>query len=224
MPELYGMLHHLADPIDVRAHLREVFTTVPDAVRAQRLAAVPGRRPDRLAGERSGRRTRFAAVLLALVPDAATGEWHAVLMERTPYEGVHGGQISIPGGEVEPSDPSRWATAQREFEEEMGVRVNEQDVVGQLTTLYIPPSGFEVDAFVAVLAEEPEWMPDEKEVAAVLRWSLHPEPVLTSQRIAMPRGAMHVPGYACEGRWIWGATAILLTELLAVVRWGRGTT
>jgi 8-oxo-dGTP pyrophosphatase MutT (NUDIX family) len=207
------------DPQTLRIHLREVFAAAPEAVRMERLAAVPGRRPDRLEGERSGRRTRFAAVLLALVPDAATDAWHAVLMERTPHEGVHGGQISIPGGEVEPSDSSRWMTAQREFEEEMGVRVRESDVVGQLTRLYIPPSGFEVEAFVAVLDEEPVWHPDRKEVAAVLRWVLHPEPEL----MAMREGAMRVPGYPCEGRVIWGATAILLTELLAVMRWGRGT-
>ncbi len=213
------MLHSSTDPRALRAHLRHVFAAVPEAVRAERLAAVPGRRPNRLEGERSGRRTRFAAVLLVLVPDAATGVWHGVLMERTPHEGVHGGQISIPGGEVEPSDPSRWATAQREFEEEMGVRVREGDVVGQLTRLYIPPSGFEVEAFVAVLEEEPVWRPDPEEVAAVLRWPLHPEPELE----AMRAGAMRVPGYPCEGRVIWGATAILLTELLAVVRWGRGT-
>jgi 8-oxo-dGTP pyrophosphatase MutT (NUDIX family) len=209
-------------PECLRQQLSCALDEAPEAVRARRLSAVPGRRPDRLEGERNGKETRFASVLLALVPDAA-GNWSAVFMERTPHEGVHGGQISIPGGEVEPSDPTRLETARREFWEEMGVSVPESAVVGRLTPLYIPPSGFEVEAFVAVLDAEPSWQPDAREVAAILSLRLAPMPKLEAVRVEAGGGRMVVPGYPCQGRSIWGATAIFVTELLEVVQWAAGT-
>lgn len=197
----------------VRRMLRAAFAEAPEDIRLSRYAASPGRRPVRLEG---AGRVRFAAVLLVVVPDP----WSAILMERTPHPGVHGGQISIPGGEVEPTDASRLDTALREFREEMGVAVPRDSVVGQLTSLFIPPSGFEVEAFVAVLDAVPDWAPDPREVAAVLRWRLHPAPRL-ELRAAGPSG--RVPAFECEGRLVWGATAILLSEFLAVMRWGMGT-
>lgn len=197
----------------VHRMLRAAFAEAPEDIRLSRYAASPGRRPVRLEG---AGRVRFAAVLLVVVPDP----WSAILMERTPHPGVHGGQISIPGGEVEPTDASRLDTALREFREEMGVAVPRHSVVGQLTSLFIPPSGFEVEAFVAVLDAVPDWAPDPREVAAVLRWRLHPAPRLELRAVG-PSG--RVPAFECEGRLVWGATAILLTEFLAVMRWGMGT-
>ncbi len=193
--------------------------TAPDAVRQRRYAAAPGNRPQRASATRP---VRQAAVLLALVPDAA--HWSAVLMERTPYPGVHGGQISIPGGEVEPGDPDRLATALREFEEEMGVAVPRDQVLGQLTPLFIPPSGFEVDAFVVVLPQEPVWTPDPREVAAVLRLPVLPRPSLQRMPVAVGKARMHVPAYPCAGHVVWGATAILITELFEAVDWARAST
>ena len=197
----------------VRRMLRAALAEAPEDIRSSRYAASPGRRPFR--GDGAGR-VRFAAVLLVIVPDP----WSAILMERTPHHGVHGGQISIPGGEVEPTDDSRLDTALREFREEMGVAVPRDGVVGQLTSLYIPPSRFEVEAFVAVLDAVPDWEPDPREVAAVLRWRLHPAPQLEQRAVG---SAGQVPAFECEGRAVWGATAILLAEFLAVMRWGMGT-
>lgn len=193
--------------------------TAPVSVRERRYAAAPGNRPKRGATKES---IRHAAVLLALVPDGT--HWSVVLMERTPYAGVHGGQISIPGGEVEPHDTDRLATALREFEEEMGVAVARNQVLGQLTPLFIPPSGFEVDAFVVVLPQEPDWLPDSREVAAVLRLPVFPRPQLQTLSVAVGNGRMKVPAYPVEGRVVWGATAILITELLEAVDWARAST
>ncbi len=196
--------------------------TGPAVVREGRYQAAPGGRSSRLQAEASGQSIRYAAVLLALVP--AAGGWSAVLMERTPHPGVHGGQISFPGGEVEPEDADRLATALREFEEEMGVAVPRSAVLGHLTPLFIPPSGFDVEAFVAVLPEAPRWHPDAREVAAVLHLPLYPRPALQPAAVQAGAVRLRVPSYACEGRTVWGATAILLTELLELMDWGRAST
>lgn len=214
--ELCGMADFT--PNQMERLLRHALTA-PDGVRDRRYSAAPGNRPKRGATEDS---IRHAAVLLALVPSEA--HWSVVLMERTPYPGVHGGQISIPGGEVEPQDPDRLATALREFEEEMGVAVSRNQVLGQLTPLFIPPSGFEVNAFVVALAQEPDWFPDSREVAAVLRMPVVPRPQLQPMPVAVGNGRMKVPGYPCEGRVVWGATAILITELLEAMDWARAST
>ena len=190
----------------------------PEEVRANRLAAAPGRRPVRPQG---GLSPRLASVLLVCVPQQEG--WSGVLMERTPYDGVHSGEVSIPGGEVEPGDSSRLGTALREFEEEMGVAVPASAVVGRLTPLFIPPSGFEVEAFVAVLDAYPKWIPDPKEVAAVLHLPLSPRPALSMQSVRKGNVMMRVPGYGCEGRTVWGATAILMAELFAALEWAEGT-
>lgn len=217
--ELRGMWSSASSSRDVRDGLRVWFSEASDEVRSARLLAVPGKRPSMEAGERNGKKTRFASVLMVLVP-GQSGEWEVILMERTPYEGVHGGQVSLPGGEVESFDASRLHTALREFEEEMGVTVHASNVVGELTPLYIPPSGFEVEAFVAVLDEEPIWRVDRTEVEAVLHLPIRPLPTLKTRRVEMHGAQTLVPAFECEGRTVWGATAILLAEFFAVLAWG----
>lgn len=204
---------------EVRKRLALWLSEANEEIRSNRLLAVPGNRPSRAAVERTGKKTRFASVLLALVPGQA-GSWEVILMERTPYDGVHGGQVSLPGGEVESSDDSRLHTALREFEEEMGAQVHDSNVVGELTRLYIPPSGFEVEAFVAILDSEPIWRVDPTEVHAVLHLPVDPLPSLQRHLVEISGARVSVPAYACEGRTVWGATAILLTEFFAVLAWG----
>lgn len=182
---------------------------------------MPFRRASRAEHEAAGELVREAAVLWLMFPDAS-GDWRGVLMERTPYDGVHGGQISMPGGEREPHDMDFQATALREFGEEMGAVVAAEAVIGRLHGLYIPPSRFAVEPFVAVAPHEPIWRPDETEVAAVLRPSLaalaHSE-ALAARRVRVSAGLTHeMPAYDVEGRAVWGATALMLTEFAAVWR------
>lgn len=189
---------------------------------------MPFRRATRAEHESKGVKVREAAVLWLLFPDDA-GRWRGVLMERTPYDGVHGGQISMPGGEREPHDGDFLVTALREFGEEMGAEIDQGAVIGRLHPLYIPPSRFAVEPFVGVVAQEPAWRPDTTEVAAVLRPVLsdlsHPD-ALVPRRVQVSAGRSHpMPSYDVEGRVVWGATALMLTEFAAVwrevVRQGR---
>lgn len=175
---------------------------------------MPFDRPTPEAAKAKGVNLRYAAVALPVFPVA--GRWHVALMQRTEYPGVHSGQVSIPGGEVEPEDANRLDTAMREFEEEMGVDLRKSEVVEGLSERFIPPSRFVVTAFVACLDQEPHWQVDPKEVAAVLTVpvdallapdALRPHPIEVKPGINVS-----LPAYAWEGAIIWGATAIMLTE------------
>lgn len=164
-----------------------------------------------------GHSIRNAAVLLLLLPHQ--GFWSVVLMKRPEYSGVHSGQISIPGGEVEPHDEDAMGTALREFEEEMGVALAADDVIAQLTERYIPPSQFAVLPFIGVLEAVPVWKLEEEEVAAVLVVpvsKLLGEQALRSTPIEMRDGTwVNLPAYHFNEHVIWGATAIILAEFAA---------
>lgn len=188
-------------------------------LRATREKAMPFRRATKEEHERQGITIREAAVLWLIFPDGS-GDWRGVLMERTPYEGVHGGQVAIPGGEREPEDASFLATAMREFNEEMGAAIAPGAVIGRLHPLYIPPSRFSVEPYVAVVPKEPLWRPDPIEVAAVLRPKLdmlsNPD-ALKPRKVMVRRGVQHdMPAYDVDGRAVWGATALMLTEFVAI--------
>ena len=175
---------------------------------------MPFDRPTPEAAKAKGVALRHAAVALPVFTVA--GRWHVALMRRTEYPGVHSGQVSIPGGEVEPEDINRLDTAMREFEEEMGVDLRESEVVEGLSERFIPPSRFVVTAFVACLDEEPHWQVDPQEVAAVL--TVPVDALLASDALrphaieVKPGVKVSLPAYEWEGAIIWGATAIMLTE------------
>lgn len=178
---------------------------------------MPFKRPTKAEAIQMGHSIRNAAVLLLLLPHQ--GFWSVVLMKRPEYSGVHSGQISIPGGEVEPHDEDAMGTALREFEEEMGVALAADDVIAQLTERYIPPSQFAVLPFIGVLEAVPVWKLEEEEVAAVLVVpvsKLLGEQALRSTPIEMRDGTwVNLPAYHFNEHVIWGATAIILAEFAA---------
>lgn len=187
----------------------------------ERERAMPFRRPTREEHTQMGLTIREASVLWLLFPDAEKN-WCGTLMRRTPDKGVHGGQISIPGGEREPSDACDLGTALREFEEEMGIQVAEGDVIGRLHSLYIPPSQFVVEPFVAVCDHVPAFVPDALEVAEVLCPRLDElcnVSALEERPIEVSAGLTHpMPCFEVDGHRVWGATALMLTEFGAIWR------
>lgn len=199
---------------DVAESLRKAFHLHGATFSRETDERMPFQRPTPEAAEAQGVKLRHAAVALPVFP--IDGKWHVALMKRTEYPGVHSGQISIPGGEVEQEDVDRFDTAMREFEEEMGVNLRQSHVVSGLSERFIPPSRFVVTAFVACLDHQPQWKVDPTEVAAVL--TVPVEALLASDAlqphvIEIKSGVkVSLPAYAWEGEVIWGATAIMLTE------------
>ncbi|MBO75039.1 MAG: hypothetical protein CMD33_07180 [Flavobacteriales bacterium] len=199
---------------NVAMSLRKAFGTRGEIYSRQTDERMPFKRPTPDTAKEQGIKLRHAAVALPVFP--VYGKWHVGLMKRTEYPGVHSGQISIPGGEVEPDDIDRMDTAMREFEEEMGVDLRQSSLVEGLSERFIPPSRFVVTAFVACLDHEPRWHVDSKEVAAVLTVPM--EALLTDDALRphpielKPGVTASLPAYEWEGEIIWGATAIILTE------------
>ena len=95
-------------------------------------------------------------------------ETRLVLMLRNKYKGVHSNQISLPGGKVDRLDKSLKDTALRETHEEIGLHKDDIDIVGDLSSVYIPPSNFNVYPFIGYINTTPIFHPDPKEVSLIL--------------------------------------------------------
>jgi 8-oxo-dGTP pyrophosphatase MutT (NUDIX family) len=131
----------------------------------------------------------------------------------------HGGQISFPGGKREAGE-SLEATAVREAEEEIGLDSKSIRLMGPLTPLFIPPSRFIVYPFVAVTDQAPEFRLQEREVERILEIPLSQLWDPSTRRLEsweIDGEASEVPLFQVGEERIWGATAMITSELLAVV-------
>lgn len=165
-------------------------------------------------------RVKKAGVLLLIYP--VMNDPKLVFIQRAEYPGVHSGQISFPGGAWEEGDQTMIDTALREAEEEIGISREQVQVIGHLSDLYIPPSNFLVTPVVCYTLNRPVFIPDPKEVSGILEISvqgLMSENTLTEKEITVyPAMKFNVPCFYIDGQVIWGATAMMLSELTAVIR------
>jgi 8-oxo-dGTP pyrophosphatase MutT (NUDIX family) len=159
-----------------------------------------------------------AAVLVPIVEhdDALT----VLLTKRTDHLADHAGQISFPGGRIEPEDPDPEYAALREAQEEVGLPPEQVEVIGRLD-LYRTRTGFEVVPVVGLVRPPLVLTPDPYEVAEVFEVPLSfvLDPVNHELHKRELRGMMrtfYVLPY--EGRNIWGATAGMLVNLAQVLR------
>jgi 8-oxo-dGTP pyrophosphatase MutT (NUDIX family) len=162
---------------------------------------------------------RQAAVLALLYPRSAGG-LAVVLTRRRDDLRAHSGQISFPGGKRDPRDASFQETALRETHEELGIAPQAVRMLGQLAQTYIPPTHYNVHPFVGYAEQLPALHPNESEVAEVLHLPLDalldPQTRHTETRL-IGGFPVHVPYYLLkqdgQAHKIWGATAIMLSEL-----------
>lgn len=164
---------------------------------------------------------RESAVLALLYPKEDT--LHCLLMLRPTYDGVHSGQVSFPGGKREVSDPSLMHTALREFEEETGAGTTGVEVLGPLSPVYIPPSRMLVTPFVGYAERIGPWNPDAKEVARLIETPLVDllrDDILKrrEQYIQLMGRSVEIPYFEVDGETVWGATALMIAELRALLR------
>ena len=156
-----------------------------------------------------------AAVMLLVFP-ASDQRLHIVLTRRNADLRGHSGQVSFPGGQQDPGDASPAHTAMRETCEEIGVCGPELCVLSQLPRFYIPASHYEVAPIVAILKSQPVFKRNADEVAAVFSFALDDllRARFKGEEQRMIRGYdVRVPFYAVAGHKVWGATAMLLSEL-----------
>ncbi len=157
---------------------------------------------------------RNASVLILLFPSKDdVNEIEGVLIERSEYDGVHSKQIGFPGGERDSNDVGDIETAIRECKEELGVKVELENVLGQLTPLYIPPSNFLVKPYVAWLSSRPLFSIDPKEVNSLLLFQVSDLAEESNWRVYTVNGVL-VPGIKFGKHLVWGATAMMLREFI----------
>jgi 8-oxo-dGTP pyrophosphatase MutT (NUDIX family) len=156
---------------------------------------------------------RRAAVLVLLYLD--DGVWRVPLIERPADITVHASQVCFPGGQTEPGE-SPEQTALREFEEELGVSPAGIEICGQLTSAYIYASNFFVTPCVGLAKQRPHFVPNPVEVANLLEppfVELCDESRFGSHEIERRGLVFRAPHIEFEGRRIWGATSMMLSEL-----------
>jgi 8-oxo-dGTP pyrophosphatase MutT (NUDIX family) len=166
-----------------------------------------------------GKNARIAAVLILLYPQ--NGSIHTVFMQRPDYNGVHGGQISFPGGKKEPEDENVIQTALRETYEETGVDPSNVNIIGTLTPLFIPVSNMIVTPVIGWTNEKPEFNHQSEEVLFLIEADLKKflDPSIVKLKPFEIRGELvEVKYFDYKGNTIWGATAMILHELLIIIR------
>ena len=171
------------------------------------------------AGEWVGENAKKSAVLILFYPK--NNRVHLVMIVRAADKSVHGGQVSFPGGMVEEIDDSLIHTALREANEEIGIIPESVKIIGLLTKLYIPPSNFDVYPIVSYTDSTPIFKSN-YEVQEVLEIDL--ETLLNPQTLTF-KNILHrtgeefkVPCYYIQGEVIWGASAMIMAELLEIMK------
>ncbi len=165
---------------------------------------------------------RRAGVLALFYPKA--GDVHLVLIRRRSGHANdrHAGQVSFPGGAHESGDATLSHTALRETEEEVGAPISDIELLGPLSPLYIPVSNFLVYPYVGQLDFQPQFQPDYSEVEYIIEVPLAVLQDPTNVRktdlpITKQLILRDVPYFAVDDHVVWGATAMMLSELLTVL-------
>jgi len=159
---------------------------------------------------------RRAAALVLIYPDQNV--LRVPLTVRRDDLPHHPGEVSLPGGAVDPGESDEQA-ALREAQEEIGVDPSSVRIVGSLSTLWVVVSGFLVQPFVGLVASRPNLQPDEREVAQLVEAPLaqiRDASRLHWQQVTRDGIIIRYPYLDLEGHRVWGATAMMLGEFASL--------
>lgn len=142
---------------------------------------------------------------------------HLALILRTSYNGVHSSQIAFPGGKVELEDTDLQQTALRETHEEIGIHPTAIEVIRSFTPVYIPPSNFMVYPYLGYSNQKLDFTLQDEEVAGLveLPLPLFLDDAIVKTKIMSTSYAKDivVPGFQVDNHFVWGATAMMMSEL-----------
>ncbi|MEM8582695.1 MAG: CoA pyrophosphatase [Bacteroidota bacterium] len=206
---------------DLAERLRERLKSPLPGASAHQIM-YPGFRGEKPGGVPDDARVAAVLELLYPLPDGRLG---LLFFRRTSHDprDAHAGQIGFPGGSVEEEDKTLADTALREAWEEVAVPPASVDLLGQLSPLYIPVSNFLVHPFLGVAAVRPDFKGQDAEVDEILELPLEdflrPDARATksmtmSSGFRLPK----VPYWDVQGETIWGATSMLVAELVSIIQ------
>lgn len=183
---------------------------------------IPATRLDELSLMDIEKRNPLKAGVMAVFYPGEDGHTRLVLILRKTYQGVHSNQIGFPGGRQETSDRDLVHTALRETEEEVGIPQSQIEVVKRLTKLYIPPSNFWVHPFIGMLEHTPKMVPQESEVEKILEVELAhfmDNKCFVNQTLSTSYAKnIEVPAFLLNDQVVWGATAMMLSEIKVLLQ------
>lgn len=162
------------------------------------------------------KKAKQAGVLALFYPDLSN-ETHFVLILRKTYKGVHSAQVAFPGGKLEEDDHSLEDAALRETFEEVGVPIEDIEVARKLSHVYIPPSNFYVQPYLGITRDRPDFVQQEEEVESIIEVSLSDflsDTALVTKTVNTSYSIeVEVPAFNLNGHIVWGATAMMLSEI-----------
>jgi 8-oxo-dGTP pyrophosphatase MutT (NUDIX family) len=161
----------------------------------------------------SAENLKVSAVLIPLFYDQ--GQYHVLFTERSDEVNSHKGQVCFPGGTQEPSDSSLLQTALREIEEEISLKANDVEILGELDDSVTLTSNYVISPFVAFIPHPYPFKADVREIKGIFSVPLS---------FLMDEANFKQDSYAYEyeGHVIWGATARILRQFIDLVRSERG--
>lgn len=160
---------------------------------------------------------KLSAVGIHLYPERES--FFFILIKRPNYNGYHSGQIAFPGGKKDATDINLLQTAKRESFEELNISMDIGEIICELTPVYIPVSNFLVQPFVFLHHEKPNMIKNH-EVAEVIEISL--DELLSEENLGKINleniGLSGVPAFIFEKCQVWGATALMLSEMKEMLK------
>lgn len=177
----------------------------------------PGRRLKSYDHELSS--VKLSSVLVLIFP--IDDKLYTCLTKRPSTMKFHPGQISFPGGKVEKEDASAEMAALREAQEEVGIQPSAIEVLGKLSDFYLEISQFSIQPFLAWTDQKPEFKLNYHEVEELILFPLSDfvenENILETELQTLT-GLLQIKYFPCEGRIVWGATAMILSELIEILK------
>ncbi|UCE93043.1 MAG: CoA pyrophosphatase [Flavobacteriaceae bacterium] len=161
-----------------------------------------------------------AAVLALFYPDRSNLT-NFLLILRASYDGTHADQIGFPGGKFEEADQDLKITALRETSEEVGIPMEEIKMLRKITDTYIPPSNFIVSPYLGVAKNRPLFKMNhevEEIIEVPLKDLLNDKSVSMENLTTSYMKNIDVPCFHLNNRIVWGATAMMLSEIKDLIR------
>ena len=162
-----------------------------------------------------------AVLILLYREDKYASDWKFPLIQRPPYQGVNGGQISFPGGKKDIEDRDLLQTARWETQEEIGVSGADIRIIGSLSKLDIEVSNHVVLPIIGFMDQKPIFTPHPYEVAEIIEISLvdlFKKDVVKEKDLNIGGVTLRVPYYDVDDHFIWGATAMIINELATIIK------